>query len=407
MTIAQINAVYHYSSTGRTSEEMHQYLLSKGIKSLVIVSRSSVKQEGVFVLNKKLSVKLHSAADRFLGFQSLFSILATLRTIYLLHKNKVDIVILRNLHGSYINLPILLKYLSSMKIPVIPVLHDSWLYTGTCCYYFDVSCNKWETKCNQCPKFQQKQILPLLDSSSLLFFIKKRLFSQIKLYVVGVSDWITTEASRSAVFKNAISYHRIYNWIDQSVFFAKDCNELRDSLGIEKTDFIILGIAQVWLPYKGLHILIDIAKAFPDCKVIIVGHANKEQKEKASDNIIWIDSIDDTQLLSYYYSLSDVFVNCCTQETFGKVSAEALSCGTPVITNRYTANPEIIGTDCGIIVTKYNSEAYIDAVRTIRNHGKSFYTPLCNNRAKELFNINTNLNQYLNLFKEICSSINK
>lgn len=43
----------------------------------------------------------------------------------------------------------------------------------------------------------------------------------------------------------------------------------------------------------------------------------------------------------YFYQLSE-------EETFGKVTAEALACGTPVITNNKTANPELVDATCGI-----------------------------------------------------------
>lgn len=42
MKVVQINAVYEYSSTGRTTMEMHEYLCSQGIESHVFCTNKSI-----------------------------------------------------------------------------------------------------------------------------------------------------------------------------------------------------------------------------------------------------------------------------------------------------------------------------------------------------------------------------
>lgn len=402
MNIAQINAVYHFGSTGRTTEEMHEFLKKQRHNSYVFTSRNNIDTSDVYKLGPRVTVKLHSFLDRVLGIQGLLSIFSTFSIIRRLRKKDVRIVILRNLHSSYINLPILLSFLAQRKITTVAVMHDCWFFTGTCCYYTDCSCDKWKSECKKCPKYHNGKVFPIFDASNLLFNTKKRFFSKIPLHIVGVSDWITNEASKSVIFSNALSFRRIYNWIDFDIYHPMEIGDLRKKHGITENEFVLLGIAQVWLPYKGLNILKYLAEKLPISKIIIVGSVPDTFVDELSQpNIIRVGTISNPELLAMYYSAADVFVNCCIQETFGKVSAEALSCGTPVVTNKFTANPELVPDSCGYIVDSYSPESYLEGVKNVMSLGKKNYSEKCVAQANKLFNIQRNLHDYMSLFSEI------
>ena len=83
--------------------------------------------------------------------------------------------------------------------------------------------------------------------------------------------------------------------------------------------------------------------------------------------------------------MADVFLTFSYQETFGKVSAEALSCGTPVICYNSTANPELVGDNCGVVVEKDDKEGMLNAVNLIQNNGKAFYSCNCIRFADDNF----------------------
>ena len=44
-----------------------------------------------------------------------------------------------------------------------------------------------------------------------------------------------------------------------------------------------------------------------------------------------------------FYSMADVLLNLSMEEACGRVTIEALACGTPVIAMNSTSNPEQIG----------------------------------------------------------------
>lgn len=401
MIIAQINAVYRYSSTGRTTEEMHHYLLDHGHESYVFCLRNeSDEKDNIFEVVSYLQYRIAGVQSRLTGLEAYQSKNTTRKVLRSLDEIKPDIVIIRNVHSDYVNLPLLLNYLSQKQIATIVVLHDCFLFTGHCYYYTKLGCYKWQSECDGCPQLKVGNPRWFFDRSRKEFRDKKVLFSAIKdLAVVGVSDWITDESKKSVILANAKTFKRIYNWIDLDVFKPHDTSELRKTMGMVD-DFVVLGIAQSWSEAKGLSVFIQIANRFPSVKVIMVGNITEEQKASLPANVITPGSLSSKSILSDYYAMADVFINPSVQETFGKVTAEALSCGTPVIANNATANPELVG-DCGALVNDNNIDDYSMALNDIISRGKPFYSQKCRQRAEELFDKNKNMEQYIDLFQEI------
>ena len=176
---------------------------------------------------------------------------------------------------------------------------------------------------------------------------KKRLWLSIpNLAVVGVSDWITNEAKKSPMFKNAKIIRRIYNWIDLDVFKPANADDIREKYGLTDKK-IILGVSSAWSRKKGLDTFLKVADCLKNDEImLLVGNMPKISLPK---NVISVAATDSVNELVKYYNAADVFLQLSEEETFGKVVAEALACGTPVVTNGYTANPELVNASCGCI----------------------------------------------------------
>jgi len=398
MKVVQINAVYQFSSTGRNTQEMHLAFLKKGIESYVFCINYADASNNIYKIGNVWDHKVHALCSRVLGKQGYYSEFSNRVLLTHLGRIKPDLVILGNLHANYVNLPMLLRYLADNDIVTLVVLHDCWFFTGHCCHYTEDKCYKWKTECNACPILHKYNKSLFFDRSKKIYNDKKMLFSQIKrLGVIGVSDWITNEAKQS-LLKDAKVIHRIYNWIDLDVFQPQETAALREKLEITKEQFVILGVAQGWSNAKGFHIFLEIANRYPEIKVILVG-SMADDRELPS-NVLAIGSLSNVHQLAAYYSMADVFLNPSIQETFGKVSAEALACGTPVIASNATANPEIVG-DCGFVVHDNDIQEICIAINRIRKKNKSFYADKCVRRAAKLFNRENNIEEYLQVYKEI------
>lgn len=398
MKIVQINACYEFSSTGRTCYELHTYLSDHGIDSYKFYSLPQPTSDKYDLIGSKFDHKLHALLSRITGKQAYFSRIPTHRLITKLNKIQPDVVILRNFHSNYVNLPLLAQYLAKNDIPTIVVLHDCWFFTGYCCHYTEINCQKWQTECYGCPLIRTDKASWFFDTSRNVFRHRKQLLEAIpRLAVVGVSDWITNEGRKSPIFHKALKFQRIYNWIDLKVFYPRETTELRQKYGIEETDFVALGVSMSWSFRKGLDVYVEVAKKMPDIKIIMIG---KKPDINLPSNIISIPPTSAVDELAKFYSMADVLFNFSIQETFGKVAAEALACGTPIIVNNATANPEIPG-QCGYVVEYNDVSQVVEAVKSIRSIGKNYYQQQCVERANTLFEKEKNIEEYIQLFHEL------
>lgn len=405
MKIIQINAVYEYSSTGRTTMEMHEYLLAKGIESFVFCANQDRPSEQIYKIGCTTENRIHSVMSHLFDVQGLCSRRSTKALLSKVEMINPDIMILRNLHSNYINYPLILEYLASHDIPTIIVLHDVWTFTGHCCYYTEDNCEKWLSGCGNCPAKRKYNRSFLLDRSAINYNIKLKLFNAIpRLAIVGVSDWVTNDAKQSPIFANAIEYLRIYNWIDLNKFKPLNGNVIRNKLGIGDK-FTVLSVTQGWNKAKGLFKIIELSKRLPEDRFVLVGEMT--YKGKLPDNVISVGVTSSTEELAEYYSMANALLVCSVQETFGKVSAEALACGTPVISSNTTANPEIAGTECGLCFRINDvDDMALAIVKFKMQGGKSVYGDKCCQRAHRLFNLNDQMNLYLQLFNRMIHGFN-
>ena len=94
-------------------------------------------------------------------------------------------------------------------------------------------------------------------------------------------------------------------------------------------------------------------------------------------------------------------VNLSLEETFGLVVAEALACGTPAIVVNSTACPEVVSEDTGIVIEPNDDNSLDQALSRIREHGKTFYSGQCVQRAGQFFSNKEMQRQYYLLYREV------
>ena len=400
MKVLQINAVYRYASTGRTCEELQQYLIKYGEECISVYGENKEDYPNTVYLGNAVDHKLHAFLSRLTGKVGYYSTLPTLKLIRFMNKYKPDVVHLRVLHSNFINIPLLLRYLGNTDIPTVITLHDCFFFTGKCCHYIEAKCDKWTMMCSTCPSFKEWNKSWFFDRTEKMFKDKLSCFLRIpRLEIVGVSNWITEEAKRSPMFRNRI-IRTVYNSIDLQVFrpnpgMVKEINGIIDKK-------MILGVASEWNEDKGYSDFIKLSHLLPkEFVIVLIGTINS--KLPKAESIINLPRTNNTEELSHYYSDADVFLQLSRQETFGKVTAEALACGTPVITYNNTANAEMAFSDCGYCVEETGDVNDVAKyIILITNHEKSYYRNKCRETAESLFDLNENFERYLSIYKEVC-----
>lgn len=371
MRIFQINCVPN-GSTGKIASEIHKKLLAMGHESYFAYGTGSSNLKNTYRISNWFDIHIHSYMGKIAGREGFFSVICTLKLLRLMKKVKPDLVHLHNLHGSYINVPQLMRYLKKNRIKTVWTLHDCWGFTGKCPHYTEVKCDKWKTACGNCPQVKRYPVSYWFDTSKALYKKKKKMFGDFKeLTVITVSDWLKSQAEMSFLSRHSIK--RIYNGIDTEVFSpVSEFDDINAKYNIPKEAFTILGVASGWNENKGLGVFLEIAKQLrKDEKIVLVG-LSKEQIEKMPDNIIGINRTDNQRELAKIYSRAGVLLNPSLEETFGLVAAEAMACQTPVITSTSTACPEIITESSGISLDMGDINGILNAIGYIKENREKF-----------------------------------
>lgn len=397
MKVLQINAIYEKLSTGKNTKDLHEYLLNEGIDSYVASPILSGLDTNSYRIGNALDWKLHALLSRVSGKQGYFSSVETYKLIQWIDKIAPDVVLLGNVHGNYLNLPMLLKYISKKDIATVVVLHDCWFFTGKCTHYDSINCDKWKTCCYECPKLKDDNPSWYFDRTREMFKEKERLFDSInRLAVVGVSRWITAQAMQAPILKNAKVFECIYNWIDLHKFNYQPSKfkEENDLVGKK----VYLGVSAIWNEDKGLSVFLQLSKLLKEDEVIVL--VGTMPNINLPSNVVNIPRTHDILELVAIYSESDIFLQLSCQETFGKVVAEALACNLPVITNRKTANPELVNNACGVVLNNITPEEVYSAIVKV-NLKREEYSKNCSMFAKENFDDTVLLEKYKLLFSRI------
>lgn len=401
MKVLQINTVYNVASTGRSTTELHRYLLSHGHQSFVAAVNVE-NSENTFRLGNRVENNIHSFCSHLTGKQGAFSTRTTKKLLDFIKEKNPDIVHLGVLHSNCINVYKLLQFLGENNYPVVLTLHDCWFFTGHCCYFTEARCEKWKVGCGKCPEIHRWNKSWFFDKSKENLALKKQKFEGIKkLAVVGVSDWVTNFVSDS-ILQNAKIVKRIYNWIDLETFKPLDTSLTKKRIGL-CDKFTIICIAQHWSILKGLDDILKLSQRMPDCNFLLVGKCPQEYFPLPS-NIIYVDCTKNVEELVTYYSAADVFFNPSLQETFGKVTAEALSCGTPVVAYGVTATVELVKPDCGYLIAPHDLDDAVEKLRRIKQKGKQSYADKCRCFAVNNFNKESLIQETLKLYTDLINS---
>lgn len=382
MKVLQINSHYDQGGAARIVATLHRQLLKKGIESYVAYGRGEIsKEENVLSFGNTPGVYCSAFLSRFTGWNGYFNHIATRKLIKLMKKIQPDMIHMHVLHGYYINVPMLFRFINKHNIPCVWTFHDCHAFVGNCGYFFD--CRKWEVGCHECPYIRNYPTSQWFDHTEKMWRHKQRLFTVgDKKIIVTPSQWLTEEAKKS--YFGRYECMTIHNGINtEEIFYPRDRRLCREKYGFSKEDKLVLGIAVGYRdPRKGAAYILQMAEDLKDSvKVILIGwnHENDSMLEGIT-NIIPIENTKDVEMLAEYYSMVDLFVIPSLAENYATTTLEAMACGTPVVGFAVGGIPEQLEDGKGIAVEAADQEAFTDAVRKVLEE------PDCVLRGEELVN---------------------
>lgn len=390
MKVLMINSVCGIRSTGRICTDIAKDLRKQGHEVKIAYGREQVPDNcanDAIRIGNNSDVKIHAAMSRIFDCSGFGSVGATKRFVEWVKQYDPDIIHLHNLHGYYINIEILFRYLKSCGKRIIWTLHDCWAFTGHCAFYDYADCHQWEIGCRKCKHKDEYPTSILMNRSVYNYEKKKQLFLEIpNLTIVTPSVWLKEELKKSFLAEYPVVV--INNGVDINVFNKKSI--IPNSIaGIPQK--IILGVASPWHKRKGLDTFINLSKMIDasSYKIVLVG-LSQQQIESLPSNIVGIKQTNDTEELAQLYSAAYVYVNPTLEDNYPTTNIESISCGTPVITYKTggsTESAELFG----YVVPRNNIEALLNSIMQVER-----LTAKPCNLSKEY-----TVQQYLGLYNKI------
>ena len=400
MRIVQINGGV-FGSTGKIMFGITKLLEDKGdsvlcVSPITTTNRKKQPAHKYYKIGTFFSRRCDVFFSRLTGKQNCFARIATKNLIRKLVCFHPDIVHLHNLHGDYINIPLLFKYIKQNNIKTVWTLHDCWSFTGHCTYFSMVNCDKWKSGCYNCPQYKEYP-KSLFDNSKKMYRLKRDWFTGVKdLTIVTPSEWLAGLVEQS--FLKDYPVKVINNGIDLNVFKPTE-SDFRKKYNIPEEKFILLGVAFDWGKRKGLDVFIELEKRLDSVKyqIVLVGTDDNVDKQ-LPNGIILIHRTQNQTELAEIYTAADLFVNPTREENYPTVNMESIACGTPVITFRTGGSPEILTEKTGMVVDCNDIDGLQHSIEKICEQDL-FSKDDCVEQAKN-FDMNKRLNKYELLYRE-------
>ena len=349
MRIVEINTV-HVGSTGKIMMQIANVARRHGHEAYTF-SRAwkgnKAPNEHHHFVGFFLDNVMHRILLPLIGRDDLLSYVGTRALIKKLNKIDPDVIHLHNLHGHYINFPLLFDYIKTNNKRMVWTLHDCWTFTGHCTYFTAVKCDRWKNGCHHCP---QSKAYPKMytDTSREMYRLKKKWFCGVKdMTIVTPSSWLADLVKQS--FLKPYPVKVINNGINLSVFKPTE-SDFREKYNLTHKK-VILGVAFDWEYRKGIDVFVELSKRLDPSlyKIVLVGTDNDVDKQ-LPESIISIHRTQNQAELAELYTAADVFVQSTREENYPTVNMEALACGTPVVTFKTGGSPEILDETCGSVV---------------------------------------------------------
>lgn len=408
MKILHINCA-DYGSTGKIITDISRLAFLQQHKSYLCVPYVMTTDEefiNKISVCKKHETGVYRRIAKILGLRYGFAPFSTKRILRVIKEVKPDIVHIHSANCNMVNLYRLFDFLKKRSIATVITNHAEFFYTGTCSHAEE--CTQWETGCQNCPDIRNRAQSLFVDRTSTAWKKMKKAFSNFsRIHIVSVSPWVYERSKRSPI-TGKLPQRIILNGIDTNVFCIKEKSTIKEKLGIEQNEKMLLYVTAMFAPdkesdIKGSRELIDLALKLSDkkVKIVVVGQC-ANLNTVIPDNVILVGHIYNQEELADYYSAADLSIITSKRETFSMIVAESLCCGTPVV-GFQAGGPETIALQG---YSEFFASGDVDALyKGICNKWlslKESYNPkILSEMAAKIYSGTVMSEKYLDLYKEM------
>ncbi len=403
MRVVHIGTADNRGGAARAAFELHQGLLRSGQQSCMLVNqrfedRPEIDRIG---FSRSLAGRALNRAlletERFTGLQNLLQPHGR-AFVHHAFMRGADVVQLHNLHGNFFPHRILPRL--SRRAPVVWTLHDAWALTGHCAYNFD--CERWRQGCGGCPRLSEYPPITL-DTTALLWRVKKNTYEKTDLTVVAPSRWLAQMARESPLLTGH-DVHCIPYSVDVETFRPIPQAEARRELGISPDAKVLMAMVMPGGERKGARFIggaLHRVVTRP-VTVLVVGGGILEAPSNA--HLHHIGSVDSPSRMNLCYAAADLFVLPTLADNLPVSILESFASSTPVVGFEVGGVPDLIGSGETGYLARYADEQDLargidallsDPVQLARMR------EICRARAVADFSPDVQVNRYLNLYVSV------
>lgn len=324
MRVLLIDVTCKVGSTGKIVYDLYTELNNQGHVAGIAFGRGpQVNEPNIFKFGLDKETAFHALMNRITGIHGSFSLISTIRLIRFIEKFNPDVIHIHELHGYFVNIVTIMKYIRKKNIKTIWTFHSEYMYEAKGHVYDKKENPGWSRK-NEYPQSW------IVDFSKISAKRYLKQFSEYQnLTIVTPSIWLKDRVSKTPLNKHQIKV--IHNGIDQSIFNPRVSSYIREQYNIGDKKVILSVAPNLMSNHKGGKLAIEIASMLPssDYYFILIG-VNQSSIEE-NNNILMIPKTNNQNSLADFYSLADLFLITSIRETFPTTCLESLSCGTPVV----------------------------------------------------------------------------
>jgi glycosyltransferase involved in cell wall biosynthesis len=401
-------ALVHAGDQGGGAERcvltLHQTLRRLGHRSRLFVGSKQTDEPHVYEIRRERPIpgvlRITRWLENGMGWQNLYA-----PWFRELHRQigAADVLHINTLWGGsfgYSDLTGLIRL--ARQYPTVMTLHDGFMLTGHCAC--PIQCERWQTGCGRCPDLKRAPAIPR-DATALNWRRKRNAIQRSPLHVTTVSHWLKTQVEQSPIFAGK-PVSVVHNSIDEAIFYPDSQQRARAELGLPADAFLVLlagqsvegirqGVAQHAvaalnsLSQEGIVALV-VGKSANEvvATLRVPSHVLPFQAEAAD--------------MARCYRAADLTVVSSEYETFGRVAAESLMCGTPVVTFATGGLVEVVDDGVtGLVVPTGDITGLAGAIRLLRNDRarRERFAETAVTRAHGQFNRRTICEQYLDVYR--------
>jgi len=417
--------VLHLSSSdlaggaARGAYRLHSGLRAFGIESFLAVQRKLSDDYTVLGPNTSLHKLAPFMRPRIDGMglrkyknknpQVLFSpaLLSGSSLLQKIDQIQPDIVHIHWVQGGALGIPDIPK----IRQPIVWTTHDDWLFTGGCHIKYD--CQGYVQSCGTCPA------LGSTSSHDLSARVWQRKFRALEgissLTVVGVSHWMTQEATKSGLLSRLStppSLLSLPNPLDTDVFAPVNKSVAKELMNLDVNEKVLLfgAVDPTTDTRKGFSVLLEAlhlvsSGAKPPIRLLIFGASQPKSPPSFPFPTTYLGKLSDDLSLRIAYNAADCMVVPSLQEAFGQTASESLACGTPVVAFGHSGLLDIVDHQVnGYLAKPFSPEDLAHGIRWVLTHSNpKSLADASRKKALEVFSYSSVIPRYVQLYTDILS----